>query len=44
LACIDENSDFLKEQVTSLKYNPNKIGLKKNVYRDLDKYGKYYLD
>ena len=44
LACIDENSDFLKEQVTSLKYSPNKIGLKKNVYRDLDKYGKYYLD
>lgn len=44
LACIEEDSDYLKDKISSLNYEPRKIDCKKDIYRDLDRYRKYYLD
>ena len=40
----DRDSSTLEEWNKKLNYKPNRIELKKDIYKRLVKYGKYYLD
>ena len=44
LAVLSEDNKNLSDWIKKLAYSPNPIESKKEIYKKLDKYGKYYLD
>ena len=44
LAELGESKEVVLGWAEKLNYNPSKIQYKKQIYRDLDRYRKYYLD